>query len=323
METLSHSELVELASNPDNAWNIGSFGAIGEFLHDPHEHSVVRHETDWFEIHTNRGGMRIASVDDLQPFAWDRLSGDGESWGYSVALCCPIPEDASDQSIRHLGQDKHAIREGEDAAELFDLGVGVGVVRMAIRTQDQELISDLVAHEGQRLIDAPQLGKQIYDAQPHRIAFSPAGRIEVYQPIPAPDGESPDGPHTHLLMNLVPKQQPHPATTPIPDGMQSVLNFTPKSPWRTNRGERHTFDPVQDAALQPYLERFGLAEDREVEEKLRDQISKGQEPDRNLWPKTRRGRAKARIVLRRMAVDGNSRVKAWRETFDKARATDY
>lgn len=322
METLEHSELVDLALDPENAWNIGSFGAIGEFLYDADEQAVVRHEDELFEIHTSRGGMRIASLSDLQPIAWDRLSGDGESWGYSLALCCPIPEDSPDQSIRHLGKDEDAICEGENVAELFDLGVGVGAVRMAIRTKDRDLIAELVAHEGHVLTEAPELGMHIYQSQPHRVVFSRAGRIEVYQPIPAPDGESPDGPHTHLLMNLIPKQLPHSATTPIPDGFQSVLNLTPKSPWRTNRGERHAFDPEVDADLQPYLARFGLPGDCEVEERLRRDIAEGKEPVREHWPNTRRGRAKARIVLRRMAVDGDMRVTAWRDAFDNKRAAE-
>lgn len=321
MGYLTLSNCVELAANPENGWDIGSFGAIGEFAYDAGEAVAHRRAADCFEMHTARGGIRFTSVDRMQAVAWDQLADDGQGWGHRLALCCPLPASVPNPTIRHLGKDDEAILADERGAELFDLGVGVGAVRMAVRTADTGLITELKAHAGKRFVDHPALAEHVRDAQPQRVMLSPAGRIEVYQPIPQPDASSPHGPHTHLLPQLVRKQRPHAATTPIPSGLQSVLSLSPASPWYDTYGIRHAFDPQADAAFQPWLTRFGLPDDQAVEQRLRLAIEAGESPRAELWPDTRRGRAKARIVLRRLAAAGNVRVAAWREVFDHAEAT--
>ncbi len=317
MQTIPFPSLADLARDPANGWSIGSFGAIGEFVRDVDEPADMRIEPDLIEIATPRGAMRIAPTAGLTPVAWDSLSADGETWGHALAFCCPRPETPS-RVIRALGPDTQAIRAEDRDSLIFDVGVGSGVVAMAVRTSDADLIAALDALEGQPLLENLSLMGEFLRAQPHRILLSPAGRIEVFQPIPPPDGKSPIGPHTHLLLKLVPKDRTHSSNVPIPDGLQSALSLHPRSPWRDQLGERHDFKPDVDRGFEPMLERFGLAEDHAVETALRAAIATGVAPEMADWPETRRGRTKARIVLRRLAAAGDERVQPWRALHDRA-----
>jgi hypothetical protein len=304
--------VADLVVDPANGWSIGSFGAIGEFVRDPHEPADLRRSADRIEVVTARGAIRVVDC-ALNGVAWDSLSKDGETWGHALAFCSERLETGG-QVVRALGPDRDAIREEDRSGVLFDLGVGCGCVTMAARTSDPALIAALGAAEGQALLTVPGIMGAVLAAQPHRVLLSPAGRIEVFQPIPPADGKSPEGPHTHLLPKLIAKDRPHSANVPIPEGWQSALSMHPKSPWRTMLGERHPFEPETNAAFRPLLERFGLEEDREVE---RDLLA-GLDGDVFRWPESRRGRHKARIVLRRLHAAGDTRVKPWRAIHDRA-----
>ena len=72
--------------------------------------------------------------------------------------------------------------------------------------------------------DAAMLG-EIAMMSPQRVFASRLGRIEVFQPIPAPDGVSPEGPHTHVLPRLLKAGRTHAATLPIPDGLVPCLEL--------------------------------------------------------------------------------------------------
>jgi len=313
MSTDAFALIVERLKDPANGWSIGSFGAIGEFVRDPDEDVEIREAADLIEIVTGRGALRATAAVELTPIAWDSLSGDGESWGHSLAFCIPRPE-TTNRLIRVLGPDTGAIRKEDRVSLLIDCGVGAGAVTMAMRTSDAGLIAAAAAAEGRPMLGAPGLMSEVLRAQPHRVLISPVGRVEVFQPIPPPDGKSPDGPHTHLLTKLIAKDRCHSANVPIPDGWQSALSLHPQSPWRSMLGERHPFACDTDAAFAPLLARYELEEDAEVARSLRRDIDAGVELR---WPDSRRGRNKARIVLRRLAAAGDERVKHWRVQYDR------
>jgi hypothetical protein len=184
---------------------------------------------------------------------------------------------------------------------------------MAIRTQDAELIAALDAAVGQPVLASGDVMECILRSQPHRVLISPAGRVEVYQPIPMPGGASPEGPHTHLLPKLIAKDRPHSANTPIPEGWQSALTLHPPSPWRTSLGERRPFCPRTDTAFAPLLAHYQSAEDQAVRDAIVAAIDEVDLP----WPRNRRARHKARIVLRRLHAGGDVRAVEWRKTYDK------
>lgn len=305
--------VADLLEDPSNGWSIGSFGAIGEFVRDPDEATDICREEGSITVSTARGAIRVEAV-PLHAVAWDSLSSDGETWGHAFALCAERTH--GDGTVRALGPDATAIREQDRAAMLFDLGVGTGCVAMCARTTDTELIAALDAAVGRPVLSVDGVMAAVLKAQPHRVMLSPAGRIEVFQPIPPPDGKSPLGPHTHLLPKLIAKNRPHSANVPIPDGWQSVLSMHPKSPWRTMLGERHPYEPETDVRFAPLLEAFGLDDDKAVSTEII--VALDSAPEFAPWPEGRRARHKARITLRRLAAIGDTRVKPWRALHDRA-----
>lgn len=313
--------LAQLASSPDHGWSIGSFGAIGEFVRGADEPATINRADNLFEIYTDRGGMRIAPTQPLVPIAWDSLSADGESWGQHFDFCIAQPETPS-RVIRDLGTDADAVRPQDRQHRIFDMGVACGAITMAIRSDDADFIALMERHVGQEVLGVPEIYIDTLRAQPHRVLISAAGRVEVYQDVPPADGKSPEGPHTHLIANIVPKHRPHGSNTPLPKGQQSAISVHIASPWRTLLGERHSYCAEQDTAFIPYLRQYALADDQAVEQALIRAVTSGAAPDDSLWPATRRGRTKARITLRRMAVAGDHRTDPWRAKYDRAVDSD-
>lgn len=308
--------LDSMIADPRHGWSIGTFGAIGEFARDEDEPAYFVQDGDTRSIVTPRGGMRVAPVAGLTAVAYDTLSSDGETWGQAVALCLSAPEEMDQQGIVALGADADAIRAEDRGAQLFDLGVGRGHVRFAIRTGDAALIDVLLEAEGQGPF-TQKVMTEVLRAQPHRVMLSAVGRIEVYSPIPGPDGSSPEGPHTHLLPKMLASGRTHAANAPIPEGSQPVLMLHPRSPWRDGLGKRVSFDGELDDLFHDVLARFGLAQDMSVRAAVEAAVEAGLAPEAYPWPKSRRGRAEARITLRRLARARAPNVTAWQQRYDR------
>ena len=140
---------------------------------------------------TARGGLRIKAHDALRPIASESLTT--QSWSHRVALC--LPEEICAMSGRmvltDVGPDREALRAEDRAATLFDLGLGTLQLDACVRIADAEVVAALRNWVGRSLFEAGNgaMGA-ILAANPHRVFFGRIGRVEVYQPIPPPDGRS-------------------------------------------------------------------------------------------------------------------------------------
>ncbi len=308
-----------------NGWSIGTFGAIGEFMRDRDE-PCERCRSDREEkIVTARGALGISLRDDVVPIAYDTLSADGETWSHAVAFCLPRPPLDRRPAVSCLGTDGGALRCEDADAPLFDLGIGLGHVRMCVRTRDEKLGTALRSLEGISLFsrEGAQAMELVLKTSPHRIVFSPLARIEVYSPIPGPTERSPSGPHTHVLPKLLAAGRTHGANAPIPGGLQPALMLYPRSPWRDAAGRPTPFDSRLDQDFERLLASYGLLEDKQVRAATEAAVLGGADPATHAWPRTRRGRAQARITLRRLAQRLGSRAVAdWRKLYDHAHAED-
>jgi hypothetical protein len=319
------SFLIQAVDNHRNGWSIGTFGAIGEFVRDADEPVQRVSNEKGFELHSSRGAMRIEPCDGLQAIAYDTLSADGETWGIAIAFCLPANSDMAPGVVHCLGPDRDALRSADRNAILFDLGIGRGLVRMCVRTADESLLVALRAIEGVALLTSAgkAAAELIRDISPVRVMLSPAGRIEVYAAIPPPNGESPAGPHTHLLPKLIASGRTHSANAPIPAGLQPVLMLHPQSPWRDAMGNRTPFNPELNAQFEQCLNMFGLADDRRVRWAVESAIQAQASPEHFEIPVSRRGRIQMRITLRRLAQQlQDGAVGGWRTRFDPAAPHD-
>src|SRR5262245_57288915 len=152
--------LTEALDDYRHGWSVGTFGAIGEFVRDEAEPVRRTHNGRVQEVITARGGIRISPNDYIRTIAFDTLSSDGETWNQAVAFC--LPKDTADTTlaVHRIGIDADALRPEDRDATLFDMGVAVGLVKMCVRTHDEDLIAALDALEGKPLL-GPESGMAV------------------------------------------------------------------------------------------------------------------------------------------------------------------
>lgn len=322
MPTTDHAWILAALEDEANGWSLGTFGAIAEFTRDPGEPAVVTRQGGRISVATDRGGMRLAPSDDTVPVAYETPNRDGETWSHAVALC--LPQEAAGMNRRvaltELGPDEEAIRPDDRAGLLFDMGLGILQADICIRTADPALIETLRAAAGRSLFEPgnPAMGA-IVAAGPHRVFVCRIGRAEVYQPIPAADGRSPEGPHTHVLPKLLRTGRSHAATTPIPDGLVPCAHLFPRNPVKDQFGHRSAFDPAAHARFQDILERFGDIAALELKRTVTRALEGGAAPDRTALPEWRHARATARVAIRQFlqARPHDETARAWSGAFDR------
>lgn len=240
MSETSHARdaawLLDALADEANSWAVGGFGAIAEFTRDPGEPATTERNGWTASIATGRGAIRLALRDDLEPVAYETPNRDGATWAQAVALCLPAAASATSRRtvLTELGPDTEAIRPQDRDALVFDMELGIAQSDICIRTREPELVAILRSGLGRSLFEPGHPAMPaIVRFGPHRVFTCGFGRCEVFQPIPPPDGKSPDGPHTHVLPKLLRTGRTHAATTPIPDGLVPALISSRRARSRT------------------------------------------------------------------------------------------
>lgn len=201
-------------AQPATGWAVGMVGAVAEFMRGPADDAKSDSATS---VVTGRGALRIEVTPDTRIVCF---TNDASRLG-CIALCLPEARARLNgrATLTELGRDADALRHGDRDAYLFDLGICSPFFDFCIRTADAAAARHLSERAGTPLFtDGRALLGEIAAMQPHRIVRSKLARIEVYQPIAAADGTTPDGPHTHLLPELLASRLPYAADEPIPNG---------------------------------------------------------------------------------------------------------
>ena len=291
-------------ADPETGWGIGVLGAIGEFCRDAGEACEDADTAAGFRRVTPRGGIAIRPDHPaFRLIAWEEPSPAAGLWRQGAGMCLPEAEAAIGGAavVTELGPDTMALRPEDRGDILFDMGVGFAHLRACVRTADPVLLAALRAGAGTPLFDPENPGgPAILVASPHRVFLSRLARIEVYQPIPPPDGKSPVGPHTHLLPGLLRAHRAHGATRPLPEGWVSCLDLYPAHPLRDAVEAPRPFDPARHAAFQALLADFGLPELRAEKARLAAAVRANMAPAEFIPAGDRHGRAAARITLRQL-----------------------
>jgi uncharacterized protein DUF6925 len=300
-------------ADPQASWAIGTFGAIAEFHRDADEGVVL-------SAHgavTTRGGIRLRAREAVRAIAWESLSA-GDSWRHGVALCLSRDEGAMSGRTRvtEVGPDTEALREEERDAILFDLGIGAPHCDVCVRTADEETLRILRAAAGRPPLETGLFG-ELARRSPTRVFLSRLGRIEVSTRIPTPRGRTPDGPHTHVLPDLLRSQRTHSANVPLPGWAVPCAEIFPASAILDAHGGRREFDLAKHEAFQALLAHYGDPLYLRAKRETVAAIGAGKPPlDEPSY--TRAQRLARRVALRQLAqVSGPSQaLSAWREAFD-------
>jgi hypothetical protein len=286
-------------ADAETQWSVGSFGAIAEFARDADEPVALSRGTASLAAVTERGGIRIELRTEMRPFAFETTTKDG--WNHRIALC--LPEDQCAMSGRtvltEVGADHDALREQDRHAVLFDLGLGTVQVDCCVRIADPEIAAQLRAHCGHPVFASPAMGI-ILATNPHRVFLSRLGRIEVFQPIPPPNGKSPDGPHTHVLPALLRHRRTHAATEPIPKGLVPCAHIYPAHPAKDGMGRGRPFDRAHHDAFQAILRNYGDPKFLALKQQVMDAVAAGADPSAIPVTDQRFARTNVRVTLRQL-----------------------
>lgn len=288
-------------ADPECGWSAGPPGAVAEFVRLPGE--PVR--TGPGTVVTGRGGIRLDPPPGTRPVAYRTPVGPELHWNHAVALCLPAAEARRSARgvVTVLGPDHDAVRPDDDASLLVDLGLGTPTVDACVRTADPGLLEVLRAAEGAPLDGA--LAATLVAAGPHRVFVTAVGRVEVYAAIPPPEGRSPDGPHTHLLPQVLRAGRTHAATVPVPDGYLPCAHLYPPHPLTDLTGRPLPFDRARSAAFDRLLERWGDDAQRAITVGVTAAVHAGDGPQRaGPGPHDPPGRAAQAVALRVLAHTG-------------------
>jgi hypothetical protein len=311
--------------DPSASWNIGTFGAIAEFHRDADEPATFGETDDALTAATARGGLRVLRRHAMRLVPYEGLSALPDAWLHGVMVCLPEAEaaTAARAALAEIGPDVDALQAEHRGGLLFDLGLGAPHLDACVRTRDEALVRVLRANSGRSLFDpANPAMPAIKEASPHRVFVSRLGRVEVYQHIGSSQRNipAPDGPHTHVLPDLLRHRRTHAATVPVPAGWLPSLAFFPANPVRDRHGDPHPFDPAAFAAFEGLLAGFGDPQVERVKQEARNAVRAGRGPDGFPEPPSRAARAGLRVALRQLFhTDGSSpALTAWRARFDRA-----
>jgi hypothetical protein len=321
----SQESLLEFFDNqlksPETAWSVGSFGAIAEFMRDPDEPVTFHRNGTARSAVTARGGILVSAKPGSRLVASE--SPTAEAWNHRVAVCLPhqLCSMSGRRVLTEIGPDAGALRPEDQTGILFDLGFGLLQVDAFVRTTDPSIAFALRRHVGKSVFasDSGAMGV-ILEASPHRVFVSSVGRVEVFQPIPPPDGKSPEGPHTHVLPKLIAHGRTHPATEPLPDNWVPCAHCYPPHPARDSQGRGHPFNASRHFAFQAMLERYGDVERLALKKQLISSVMAGDEPFAITLNGDRFRRATARVTLRQLQASGarSATLAAWLATYDRA-----
>ena len=283
----------------ETQWSVGTFGAIAEFARDTGDPVALARDAASLSAVTDRGGIRIALRIDMRPFAFETTTKD--SWNHRIALC--LPEDQCAMSGRtvltEVGPDHDALHERDRHAALFDLGLGARQIDCCIRVGDPEIAAQLRTHCGRPVFSTSAMGL-ILATNPHRVFLSRLGRVEVFQPIPPPDGKSPDGPHTHVLPGLLRHRRTHSATEPIPEGLVPCAHVYPPHPTKDGMGRSRPFDRAHHDAFQAILRSYGDPKTLSLKQRVLNAVAAGDDPSAIAVTDQRFARTNIRVTLRQL-----------------------
>jgi predicted Fe-S protein YdhL (DUF1289 family) len=178
-------------------WTTGLHGAVAEFGIGAGEAVTLDVEPGAVTAITARGAMRFRLPPGIRALGYGTAANPAV-----VALALPTGTvtASAPSGLTCLGPDTSAIEARARHETLYDLGLGRAAGQFCIRTASADLRHALDGQLGRpwrELLSA--VGALLVKASPTRIVTSPIGRVEVFAPIPSPDGASPPGPHTHLL----------------------------------------------------------------------------------------------------------------------------
>lgn len=139
--------------------------------------------------------------------------------------------------------------------------------------------------------------------------------------IGGPDtgGNSPEGPHTHVLPKLLRAARTHSANTPIPEGLIPCGSLHPENPVIDRMGRDKDFNPAAYDAFQAMLQAWGCEDYTQTKARVLSAIRAEQAPDAISLPDSRLARTAIRNAIRQLRRLGEDSpmVATWASAYDQ------
>lgn len=203
-------------------WVLGCHGAVAEFVAGG---CAVSDDGDAVVATAPGGALRLAIGETTRAIRVHDPEGD-EVRAVVLALhrsrlALPVAS-----GLTEIGPDHAAIDPARRGEILFDLGLGRTAIRFMIRAAESALAARLRGLAGAPLGEVlAAAGAAIVEAGPTRVVETGIGRAEIGTPIPPPGGRSPEGPHTHLLPDMLALGRDLPPGIDLPEAYAPAAVF--------------------------------------------------------------------------------------------------
>jgi predicted Fe-S protein YdhL (DUF1289 family) len=181
-------------------WVAGVYGAIAEFCIGDGEDVALHAQDQTIRASSPRGAILFGLSEHIRALAFGNAQNPAESDIIVLAVPRERATFVPHRGLTNLGPDVESIGSSGRHEQLYDLGLDRMAAGFGMRTADPALTAGLDRCSGLDWTDVLRLiGAEIVQSSPARIIRHSLGRIEVFTDIPPPGGQSPPGPHTHLL----------------------------------------------------------------------------------------------------------------------------
>jgi predicted Fe-S protein YdhL (DUF1289 family) len=222
--------VAESLGQRSGTWVLGCYGATAEFICHHDEPCDVSVTGETITAISDRGALQLTISEHVRAL---RLRADHTRHGYRAIFLVVLKARATlpvATTLTPLGRDEGAIRPECRNNAWFDLGLGRVDLRFCVRASATELRDKLHQASGLPLSDVLQAaGATIVKHSPARVVESPLGRAEIYTSIPPAGGQSPDGPHTHLVPDQLAWGRATPRDIDLPPVYALGATFYPRA----------------------------------------------------------------------------------------------
>ena len=212
-----HMFVLQSLQDRRGTWAGGIVGAVGEFAAAPGQSIDAELDGETVIANTPGARLRFHIGDDVRALTFETKETTLERSRIVLAVKrergCPDVAHA----LTALGSDVDAIALEDRDAQIFDLGLGRKEARFCVRVGPGETRDALQSATGSAFpANLLRIAPALLADSPARVIETALGRIEILTPIPQPGGQSPPGPHTHLLPDRIASGRATPAGMELP-----------------------------------------------------------------------------------------------------------
>lgn len=216
--------LQNVSTDSRSSWAIVRNGAIAEFsvTHGELVQREFDYDTKTLIATTERGTLEFKMSDILIAVVTENASYQCSLGSRNIYLC--VPKKKSELPMRNKLTQVGEYRKNNINGIIWDLGIGYRDFQAKIIVTNDNLQYHLKQKEGENIIDDSKFLKLIVEYSPYRLFNSKFASILVKQRIATYKDEV-DGPHTHLLPNIILDKINFP--NPIDEELSSQLQVDP------------------------------------------------------------------------------------------------